>query len=949
NDHFGAIMGYEDYVISDSVISKELVPPLNYAMVIALKWTYNVKLDEYGDVLKKARSVAKGYPQEEVIDFEESFTPVARLKVIKIFIANAASKNIMVYQMNVKTVFLNGMLKEEVYVSQPEGFVDLDHPNHVYRLKKALYGLKQAPKAWYATLSRLDKCDPVDTPMVERSKLDEDLSKILVDQTRYRSMVGSLMYLTANRPELVFVVCMCARYQSMPTKKHLESVKRVFWEQFKNGEVELYFMRTEFQLANIFTKALPRELFEFILPRLGMKSTKPKTLKHLQEFIGAVILGNDHFGAIMGYGDYVIGNSVMSRVYYVEGLGHNLFSVGQFCDADLEVAFRKHSCYVRDTDGVELTKGSRGSNLYTISVEDMMKYFPICLLSKASKNKSWLWHWRSNHLNFGTIIELARKDLVRGLPRLKFGKDHICSACQLGKSKKHTHKPKTENTNLEVLNTLHMDLCEFFTKRQFQGLHNKTALSKDETIHSEDLGKLQPTADIRIFVGYAPSKKGPMSPAQAVQAPVNSPDAPSSTTIDQDAPSPIKPKNFKYAITEDYWFQAMQDEIHEFDRLQVWELVPQTDCVMIIALKWIHKVKLDEYGDVLKNKARLVAKGYRQDERIDFEESLAPVAHNMAAENVPAENVPALAPPISCQLDEQWFDLNKEVFKIALGITPHDHAHPFVALITSNALIDFVMELAYPSELSGVSYVYTNDLYQPWKAFLSLINQYLKSKTSGFDGPRHSVLQIMWGSLLKPTLTLLSCYGKSSSKQSSHSSVIGKSNRVLGNLKFVAKRVKYEVFGMPILDALITNNIRNAPYNFEYLEMVAKHKRRVVAKQTCQGEPAAPEPSAPKAAKETPDEPSPAKRSKGGLVEKRHKPKIPLSLVDEFADEGVPILEPSVDNEEANLQRPMELSLKDLEARNQGPACTVLLGAYWEEQLCTWSSEEIEEPYLLDL
>ncbi|GJS63979.1 retrovirus-related pol polyprotein from transposon TNT 1-94 [Tanacetum coccineum] len=109
--------------------------------------------------------------------------------------------------------------------------------------------------------------------------------------------------------------------------------------------------------------------------------------------------------------------------------------------------------------GVELIKGSRGSNLYTISVEDMMKSSLIFLLSKASKNKSWLWHRRLNHLNFGTINDLARKDLVRGLPRLKFEKDHLCSACQLRKSKKHTHKPKTENTNLEVLNTLHMDLC----------------------------------------------------------------------------------------------------------------------------------------------------------------------------------------------------------------------------------------------------------------------------------------------------------------------------------------------------------------------------------------------------------------------------------------------------------------------------------------------------------
>ncbi|GJX25200.1 retrovirus-related pol polyprotein from transposon TNT 1-94 [Tanacetum coccineum] len=217
-----------------------------------------------------------------------------------------------------------------------------------------------------------------------------------------------------------------------------------------------------------------------------MTRDRSRLKNFVKKFIETVKFGNDHFGAIMGYGDYVIGDSVISRVYYVEGLGHNMFSVRQFCDSDLEVAFRKHSCYVRDTNGVELIKGSHGSNLYTISVEDMMKSSPICLLSKASKHKSWLWHRRLNHLNFGTINDLARKDLVRGLPRLKFEKDHLCSVFQLGKSKKHTHTPKTENTNLKVLNTLHMDLCG----------------------RIEDLVKLQPTADIGIFVGYAPSRKG---------------------------------------------------------------------------------------------------------------------------------------------------------------------------------------------------------------------------------------------------------------------------------------------------------------------------------------------------------------------------------------------------------------------------------------------------------
>ncbi|GKE44762.1 retrovirus-related pol polyprotein from transposon TNT 1-94 [Tanacetum coccineum] len=113
-----------------------------------------VKTDEFGGVLKnKARLVAQGFRQEEGIDFEESFAPVARIEVIRIFVANAAHKNIMIYQMAVKTAFLNGELKEEVYVSQPEGFVDQDNPSHVYKLKKALYGLKQAPRAWYDMLS----------------------------------------------------------------------------------------------------------------------------------------------------------------------------------------------------------------------------------------------------------------------------------------------------------------------------------------------------------------------------------------------------------------------------------------------------------------------------------------------------------------------------------------------------------------------------------------------------------------------------------------------------------------------------------------------------------------------------------------------------------------------------------------------------------------------------
>ncbi|GKF16287.1 retrovirus-related pol polyprotein from transposon TNT 1-94, partial [Tanacetum coccineum] len=168
---------------------------------------------------------------------------------------------------------------------------------------------------------------------------------------------------------------------------------------------------------------------------------------------------NDHVAKIMRYGDYHIGNVAISRVYYVEGLGHNLFFVRQLCDSNLEVAFRQHTCYIRNIEVDDLLIGSRCNNLYTLSIGDMMASSPICLLSKASKTKSWVWHRRLSHLNFGAINHLARHGLVRGLSKLIFEKDHMCSAYAMGKSKKKPHKPKSEDTNQEKLYLLHMDLC----------------------------------------------------------------------------------------------------------------------------------------------------------------------------------------------------------------------------------------------------------------------------------------------------------------------------------------------------------------------------------------------------------------------------------------------------------------------------------------------------------
>nr|GEU35971.1 copia protein [Tanacetum cinerariifolium] len=196
HDHYhDTVCEHHEYVKDNAVL-----------VVQTLKWIYKFKLDKYGDVLKnKARLVAKGYRQEEGINFEESFAPVARIEAIRIFIANATSKNMTIDQMDVKTAFLNDELKEEVYVSQPEGFVDPDHLTHIYRLKKALYGLKQAHREWYDTCIfinqpkftleilkkfKMDSYDPVDTPMVDRLKLDEDPLGISIDQTRFRSMAS---------------------------------------------------------------------------------------------------------------------------------------------------------------------------------------------------------------------------------------------------------------------------------------------------------------------------------------------------------------------------------------------------------------------------------------------------------------------------------------------------------------------------------------------------------------------------------------------------------------------------------------------------------------------------------------------------------------------------------------------------------------------------------------
>nr|GEU74932.1 hypothetical protein [Tanacetum cinerariifolium] len=341
--------------------------------VIRLKWLWKNKKDENQTVIRnKARLVVKGYAQEEGIDFEEAFALVARLEAVRIFIAYAAHKSISIYQMDVKTAFLNGPLKEEVYVAQPDGFVDPDHPEKVYRLRKAVYGLKQALRAWYDELSKfltskgftkglqihqsprgifinqakytleilhkygMDKGQSIGTPMATKPKLDTDLSGNPVDQTDYHSKIRSLIYLTSSRPNIVqagssfgltafsdvdHARCIDSRkstsegiqflgdklvsrmskkqnytamslaeaeYATLSTScaqhsrtKHIHTRYHFIKEHVENGIIELYFVRTEYQLTNMFTKALPEDRFKYLVRRIGMRCLTPAELEVL--------------------------------------------------------------------------------------------------------------------------------------------------------------------------------------------------------------------------------------------------------------------------------------------------------------------------------------------------------------------------------------------------------------------------------------------------------------------------------------------------------------------------------------------------------------------------------------------------------------------------------------------------------------------------------------------
>nr|GEU38272.1 retrovirus-related Pol polyprotein from transposon TNT 1-94 [Tanacetum cinerariifolium] len=471
---------------------------------------------------------------------------------------------------------------------------------------------------------------------------------------------------------------------------------------FSNSLKRIYFLKTKsIPKANV-SECLSKPVTAQTLPQTAGKAivqliifivdfgcTKHMTsnLKLLcnfvEKFLGTVLFGNDQFVLILGYGDLVQGNVTINRVYYVKGLNHNLFLVGQFWDANLEVTFRKSTCFVRDLQGNDLLTGNRGSDLYTISLQETTSSTLLCLMAKSSPTQAWLWHQRLSHLNFDYINLLSKKDTVIGLPKLKYVKDQLCSSCELSKAKRSSFKSKAVLSSKGRLNLLHIDLCGPMRVASINGKKYILVIvddysrytwtlflrSKDETPEvlkefltmiqksssPSDYYKMKEKRDSFILVGYSTQSKGyhvynkrtrmivesihirfdeikevsetsvanntsGLVPQRQKASdydnsdPENTDDQPEGEHApDDEFTNPFCTPIQEVAESSSHNI-AMQEELHQFNRLQVWEHVEKPFGKTVIKLKWLWKNKKDEDQTVIHNKARLVAKGYAQEE-----------------------------------------------------------------------------------------------------------------------------------------------------------------------------------------------------------------------------------------------------------------------------------------------------------------------------------------------
>ncbi|KAJ9544640.1 hypothetical protein OSB04_024347 [Centaurea solstitialis] len=370
-----------------------LVPRPQDKSIIKTKWIFRNKKDESGLIVRnKARLVAKGYSQQEGIDYDETFAPVARIEAIRIFLAYAAHKNIKVFQMDVKYAFLNGVLHEEVYIEQPEGFVDLDFPDHVCILDKALYGLKQAPRAWYETLtnhllSKGFKRGTIDTTLFLKKEGDDLLlvqiyvddiifgstnpelctkfSKIMetefemsmmagksVDQKIYRSMIGSLLYLTATRPDIMFATCFCARFQANPKESHLAAVKRI-----------LRYLKGTPEMGLWYPKDSSFELISFTDSDYGGCKLDRKSTSGSCQFLGDKLVSwtskkQNCVSTSTAEEEYVAGASCCSQVLWMKtqllDYGYKLKRVPIYCDSESVIAITSNPVQHSKTKHIDI-------------------------------------------------------------------------------------------------------------------------------------------------------------------------------------------------------------------------------------------------------------------------------------------------------------------------------------------------------------------------------------------------------------------------------------------------------------------------------------------------------------------------------------------------------------------------------------------------------------------
>ncbi|KAJ9567318.1 hypothetical protein OSB04_003284 [Centaurea solstitialis] len=425
-----------------------LVPRPQDKSIIKTKWIFRNKKDESGVIVRnKARLVAKGYSQQEGIDYDETFAPVARIEAIRIFLAYAAHKNIKVFQMDVKSAFLNGVLHEEVYIEQPEGFVDPDFPDHVCILDKALYGLKQAPRAWYETLTNhllskgfkrgtidttlflkkegddlllvqiyvddiifgstnpelctkfskimetefemsmmgelnfflgiqvkqnpdgifinqskyikdmlkkfnMTDCSPIKTPMPTGNLLGPDLAGKPVDQKIYRSMIGSLLYLTATRPDIMFATCFCARFQATPKESHLAAVKRI-----------LRYLKGTPELGLWYPKDSSFELISFTDSDYGGCKLDRKSTSGSCQFLGDKLVSwtskkQNCVSTSTAEAEYVAAASCCSQVLWMKtqllDYGYKLKRVPIYCDSESAIAITSNPVQHSKTKHIDI-------------------------------------------------------------------------------------------------------------------------------------------------------------------------------------------------------------------------------------------------------------------------------------------------------------------------------------------------------------------------------------------------------------------------------------------------------------------------------------------------------------------------------------------------------------------------------------------------------------------